>query len=62
MTGSAAYPTPAQRAHPMYCPRQARRTPMIPFHNGMVTWRWAQPDGTVTVQRIPCTACGKVAD
>lgn len=57
-----AYPTAEQRAHPMYCTRQARRTPMIPFHNGQYTYRIGPyADGSIATVRQPCLACGKVA-
>lgn len=54
------YPTDSQRAHPAFCKVYARRTPMIPFHNGQLTYRIGRADGTVETVRTPCLGCGKV--
>jgi hypothetical protein len=43
-----------------WCKVYARRTPMIPFHNGMYTYRIGHEDGTVSVVRQPCLGCGAV--
>ena len=49
---------PDMREHPRWCPVYAKRTPMIPFHNGVAVFRWRQPDGSVTVEQRPCLGCG----
>jgi hypothetical protein len=48
------------RSHPAFCKVYARRTPMIPFHNGQTTYRVGTPDGPVTTVRQPCLGCGRV--
>jgi hypothetical protein len=45
-------------SHPQYCRVYARRTPALPWHNGMMTYRWTAPDGTITVDARPCLGCG----
>jgi hypothetical protein len=55
------YPTAEQRASANYCKVYARRTPMIPYHNGMMTYRIGpMPDGTDQIVEKPCLGCGKV--
>lgn len=49
-----------RRDNPAWCPVYARRTPMLPWHNGMMTFSTLQPDGSVKVTRWPCIGCGKV--
>ena len=43
------YPRPKDQAKVNYCPQQARKTPMIPWHNTVIRDR-----GMV------CLACGRV--
>ena len=55
------YPTAEQRASANYCKVYARRTPIIPFHNGQMTYRVRESDGSIRTVRQPCLGCGKVA-
>lgn len=51
------YPTPEQR----FCRVYARKTPMIPFHNGQLTYAVTRRNGDTEWIQRPCLGCGAVA-
>lgn len=55
------YPTAWQRSQPNFCAYYARRTPMIPYHNGQLTYRIRRHNGTIDIIRKPCLGCRRTA-